>query len=59
MLQRFSRLIEEQQNFASPLITLTAVTAPARPATGDKPPVFEQKFSCKVIRQVPAAKFQP
>lgn len=59
MLQRFSRLIEEQQNFASPLITLTAVTAPARPATGDKAPVFEQKFSCMVALNLPAAKFQP
>ncbi len=59
MLQRFSRLIEEQQNFASPMVTLTPGTTPARPATGDKPPVFEQKFSCMVLFQVPPAKPQP
>jgi hypothetical protein len=55
MLQRFSRLIEEQQNFASPLITLTAVTAPAKPATGDKPAVPERKFARMAIRQKPQA----
>jgi hypothetical protein len=59
MLQRFSRLIEEQQNFVSPLITLTAVTSPARPATGDKPAVAERKFARMVVRQVPPAKPQP
>lgn len=53
MLQRFSRLIEEQQNFASPLITLTAVTTPAKPATGDKPAVPARKFARMAIRQKP------
>jgi hypothetical protein len=55
MLQRFSRLIEEQQNFASPLITLTAVTTPAKPATGDKPAVPARKFARMAIRQKPQA----
>lgn len=55
ILERFSRLIEEQQNFASPLITLTAVTTPARPAAGDKPAVPERKFARMAIRQKPPA----
>lgn len=59
ILQRFSRLIEEQQNFTSPLITLTAVTAPAKQATGDKPAVPERKFARMAIRQMPPAKPQP
>ncbi|MFO8238182.1 MAG: hypothetical protein R6U00_08040 [Prochlorococcaceae cyanobacterium] len=59
MLERFARMIEEQQNFASPLITLTAVTTLARPATGDKPAVPERKFARMAIRQQPPAKPQP
>jgi hypothetical protein len=55
ILERFSRLIEEQQNFASPLITLTAVTTPARPAAGDKPAVPARKFARMAIRQQPQA----
>ena len=55
ILERFSRLIEDQQNFASPLITLTAVTAPARPAAGDKPAVPALKFARMAIRQKPQA----
>jgi hypothetical protein len=56
MLERFSHLIEEQQNFTSPLVTLTAVTTPARPAAGDKPAVPERKFARMAIRQAPPAK---
>jgi hypothetical protein len=55
ILERFSRLIEEQQNFDSPLITLTAVTTPARPAAGDKPAVPARKFARMAIRQQPQA----
>jgi len=51
MLQRFSLLIEEQQNFTSPLITLTAVTAPAKPAVDDKPARRARKFARMAIRQ--------
>ncbi len=56
ILEHFSRLIEEQQNFASPLITLTAGTTPARPAAGDKPAVPERKFARMAVRQQPPAK---
>ncbi|MDM7938698.1 MAG: hypothetical protein QUV06_14770 [Cyanobium sp. CZS 48M] len=62
MLEHFSRLIEEQQNFVSPVITLTAVTTPARPAAGDKPAVPAGKFARMAIRQKPPgaiAKPQP
>ncbi len=53
MLERFSRLIDEQQNFVSPQITLTAVTTPAKPAAGDKPAVPERKFARMAIRPKP------
>lgn len=56
MLERFSHLIEEQQDFISPLVTLTAVTIPARPAAGDKPAMPERKFARMAIRQAPPAK---
>ncbi len=55
ILERFPRLIEEQQNFASPLITLTAATTPARPAAGDKPAVPARKVARMAIRQKPQA----
>ena len=58
-LQRFSRLIEEQQNFASPLITLTAVTAPARQAIGEKPASPERNFASTAIPQTPPTEAQP
>ncbi len=55
ILERFSRLIEDQQNFASPLITLTAGTTPAKSADGDKPAVPARKFARMAIRQKPQA----
>ncbi len=59
MLKRFARLIEEQQNFTSPLITLTAVSTPAKPAAGDMPAVPARKFARMATRQQPPAKPQP
>lgn len=58
MFERFACLIEQQQNFASPLITLTAVTTPAKPAAGDKPAVPARKFARMAVRQTPPAKPQ-
>lgn len=55
ILERFARLIDEQQNLASPLITLTAVTTRARPAACDKPAVPAGKVARMAIRQ----KLQP
>ena len=37
MLEKFAGLIESQTNFTSPVITLTGVIAPAKPATEGKP----------------------
>lgn len=53
MLQRFAHLIEEQQNFTSPLITLTAGTTAARPAVDDKPARPARKFARMAIRKKP------
>ena len=59
ILEKFAGLIDSQTNFVSPVITLTAVTAPARPATEGKPAVPERKFARMAIRPkkpvVPAA----
>lgn len=51
MLERFALLINEQQNFVFPLITLTAVTTPARPAAGAIPSVPSRKFVRMAILQ--------
>jgi hypothetical protein len=50
MLEHFSRLIEEQQKFVSPLVTLTPETTPARPSVGDKPEIPERKFARMNLR---------
>jgi hypothetical protein len=51
MLQRFAHLIEEQQNFTSPLITLRTGTTAAKPAVDDKPDRPARKFARMTIRQ--------
>lgn len=51
MLNRFAHLIEEQHNFISPVITLTAGTTPAKPAVDDKPARPARKFARMTIRQ--------
>ena len=56
MLERFARLIEDQQGFISPIVTLTPGTTPARPTAGDKPAVPERKFARMAVRQAPPAK---
>jgi hypothetical protein len=53
MLERFSRLVEEQQPFVSPLVTLTPVTTPARPAAAGKPALPERKFARLAVRPKP------
>jgi len=53
MLQRFAHLIEEQQNFTSPLITLRTGTTAARPAVDDKPARPARKFARMAIRKKP------
>ena len=58
LLEQFAALIERQTNFVSPVVTLTPVTAPAKPAAGDKPATPERKFARMAIRTkkvVPAA----
>jgi hypothetical protein len=53
ILNRFARLIEEQQNFTSPLITLTAGTTAAKPAVDDKAARPARKFARMAIRKKP------
>jgi len=53
MLERFVRLIDEQEDFISPVINLKAVTTPAKPADGDKPEIPERKFARMTIRAKP------
>lgn len=53
MLERFVRLIDEQEDFISPVIKLKAVTTPAKPAAGDKPEIPERKFARMTIRAKP------
>lgn len=53
MLERFVRLIDEQEDFISPVINLKAVTTPAKPAAGDKPEIPERKFARMTIRAKP------
>ena len=56
LLDKFAGLIDSQTNFVSPVIILTAVTAPARPATEGKPALPERKFARMSIRpKKPAA----
>jgi hypothetical protein len=56
LLDQFAGLIDSQTNFVSPVITLTAVTAPAKPATEGKPALPERKFARMAIRpKKPAA----
>lgn len=56
LLDKFAGLIDSQTNFVSPVITLTAVTAPARPAAEGKPAVPERKFARMALRpRKPAA----
>ncbi len=50
LLEKFAGLIDSQVDFVSPVITLTAVTAPAKPATEGKPAVPERKFARMAIR---------
>ena len=49
-LRKFAGLIESQTNFTSPVLTLTAVTAPQKPANGNKPAQPERKFARMAIR---------
>ena len=56
LLDKFAGLIDSQTNFVSPVIILTAVKAPARPATEGKPAEPERKFARMSIRpKKPAA----
>ena len=50
ILEKFAALIDSQTNFTSPVITLTAVTAPAKPASEGKPARPERKFARMAIR---------
>jgi hypothetical protein len=56
LLEKFAGLIDSQTNFVSPVITLTAVTAPAKPAAEGKPAQPERKLARMAIRpKKPAA----
>ena len=50
LLKKFAALIDDQSNFVSPVVILTPVTAPAKPASADKPAVPERKFARMSIR---------
>ena len=55
LFEKFAGLIESQTNFVSPVITLTAVTAPAKPASEDKKATPERKFARMAIRRKKSA----
>lgn len=50
MLEKFVYLIDSQTNFVSPVLTLTAFTAPAKQATEGRPNVPERKMARMAIR---------
>jgi hypothetical protein len=50
MLEKFADVIDSQTKFTSPVITLTGVTAPAKPAAEGKPAQPERKFARMAIR---------
>ena len=50
LLEKFAGLIDSQINFKSPVISLTAVTAPAKPASEGKPAQPERKYARMAIR---------
>ncbi len=50
LLEKFAGLIDSQTNFVSPVITITAVTAPAKPEAEGKTAVSERKFARMAIR---------
>lgn len=50
LLEKFAGLIDSQINFVSPVITLKAVTAPAKPASEGKPAQPERKFARMAIQ---------
>lgn len=50
MLEKFAAVIDSQSKFTSPVITLTGVTAPAKPAAAGKPAQSERKYARMAIR---------
>jgi len=50
MMEKFAALIASQTNFTSPVITLSAFTSPAKPASAGKPAQPERKFDRMAIR---------
>jgi hypothetical protein len=50
MLEKFAGVIDSQTNFTSPVITLTGVTVPSKPAAAGKPAQSERKFARMAIR---------
>ena len=50
---------ESQVNFVSPIITLTSITTPAKPASEGKPAVPERKVARMAIRPQKAAATPP
>ena len=55
LLKKFAGLIDSQTNFVSPVITLTAFTAPAKPETDGKRAKPERKFARMAVRPVKPA----
>lgn len=45
ILDKFVELIDNQDKFVSPTITIQGITLPAKPATGDIPAKPEQKIA--------------
>lgn len=50
LLEKFVGLIDSQENFTSPLITLTSFTRPAQPETEEKPAKPQRKLATMAIR---------
>lgn len=56
LLEKFSNLIEKQENFRSPIININAVTIPAKEASGDQPIRPERKIAkMLIVPQKPSA----
>lgn len=43
VLEKLANLIDAQDKFVSPIVTMTSITSPAMPAEGDKPAREERK----------------
>lgn len=50
VLEKIANLIDAQDNFVSPIVTMISIISPATPAEGDKPAREERKFG-RIMRR--------